>query len=225
MPQGAPMRLPPQVTGALSRLQGQLMAAQPAIQNAYAWHWLAARQAAPIPAFQELTQHMLWGLYGATALNGLLRFALSGRGTPVVMESIIDQINLINAAYDRTANILETLLQDQDVRELPPIRPWVQSLQALDQVRQNVQQPMQMVLTGLPWSFGAPMQLYPLREADLTWAESAHFPRTPEMQQPPMEREMQQQPEMGGDLSMETDGQSSAAEEPGTDETSGEAPA
>ena len=92
------MRLPAQVAGSMSRMQGLLQAAQPEIQAAYAAHWLAARQAAGAPHFQDLSQHMMMGLYGTTALGGLLRYALSGRATPDVVGGIIDQVH---AALER----------------------------------------------------------------------------------------------------------------------------
>jgi hypothetical protein len=153
------MRLPAEVAGALSRLQGQMMAAQPELQNAYAWHWLAAREAGGAPAFQQMTQGMLWGLYGSTALSGLLRHALSGRATPDVMAGIADQVRLIQESYDHARGALQEFVAQPDVRQIPAVQPMVRSLGALDRVYQAVQQPMQTVTGGITWPAGGPMPM------------------------------------------------------------------
>lgn len=70
---------------------------------------MAARQSPADPAFQQFTQHTL-GLYGATALNGLLRYALSGYATPEVMGGIIDQVKLIHRSYQGAAAALQEFL-------------------------------------------------------------------------------------------------------------------
>lgn len=169
MPAGTPVRLPAEVAGSLSRLQGQLMAAQPEIQNAYAMHWLALRQAGAIPAFQQMTQQMLWGLYGTTAMSGLLRQALSGRATPEVLAGIIDQVNLVQQSYNQAADSLREFLEIPEARDLPTVQPMVQSFRPLDQVYQAVQQPMQTVTTTLSWNPGAPLPLVQFPMAQLEW--------------------------------------------------------
>jgi hypothetical protein len=169
MPAGTPLRLPAQVAGSLSRMQGQLLAAQPELQNAYALHWLALRQAGGMPAFQQMTQHMLWGLYGTQALSGLLRHALSGRATVDVLSGIIDQMNLIRMSYDRARDSLQEFLQEPEAREFPTVPLMVRAFQPLDRVYAAVQQPMQTVSEALTWMPGIPLSMLPMQLAQLTW--------------------------------------------------------
>lgn len=160
-----PMRLPAEVAGSLSRLQGQLMEAQPHMQQAAAMHWLAMRQAGGIPAFQQMTQHMLWGIYGTTALRGFLNQALSGRSTPDVMGGLIDQVNLVRQSFSQAADTLQQVLGEPEVQQMPVMRPMVRSFRPLDQVYQAVQQPMQTVTTGLAWTPGATVPMVTMPQA------------------------------------------------------------
>lgn len=59
VPAGQPMRLPSEVGSSLFRVQGQIQAAHPHIQDAYAMHWMALRQAGFVPEFQRITRHTL----------------------------------------------------------------------------------------------------------------------------------------------------------------------
>ena len=154
------MRLPAEVAGSLSRLQGQLMAAQPEIQNAYAMHWLAAREAGAMPAFQQMTNPMLWGLYGKTALAGLLRYALSGRATPDVMAGTIDQTNLIQQSYTQAVQGMRNFMDQPESREFAMVPMMVSAWQPMDRVYQSMQAPMQTVSTGLSWRPGAPAPMF-----------------------------------------------------------------
>lgn len=151
MPAGNPVPLSAEVAGSLSRMQGLLQAAQPEIQNAYAAHWLAARQAAATPSFQPVTQQALMGLYGTTALSGLLRYALSGRATPEVLGGIIDQVNLIQQSYQGATAALQDFLQEEDVRELEGVRMMTRAFTPLDRVYQQMQPPSQTVVDGVRW--------------------------------------------------------------------------
>lgn len=165
MPAGSPMRLPPQVSGSLSRLQGQLQAAQPTLQNAYALHWLAMREAGFVPEFQQFTQHLLWGAYGTAALGGLLNYALTGRNTPEVMASVVDQLNLMQDQYGRAAQALQAFLQRPDSREFPAVQPMVAAMRPLDRLYQGVVQPAQTVTGGIRWIPGPLLDLPQLRAA------------------------------------------------------------
>jgi hypothetical protein len=169
MPSGSPMPLSAEVAGSLSRMQGQMMAAQPEVQNAYAMHWLAMREAGGMPAFQQMTQNMLWGLYGYNALSGLLRHALSGRATPTVMAGIIDQVNLIQQSYTRAASNMQEFLSQPEAQAFPMVPLMVRSFSPLDRVYQAVQRPMETVTTALTWNPGPPMAMVPIQQANLTW--------------------------------------------------------
>jgi len=151
MPMGSPMRLSAQVAGSMSRMQGLLQAAQPEIQSAYATHWLAARQAASAPGFQELSQNMLAGLYGTTALGGLLRYALSGRATPEVVGGIIDQVRLIQQSYEGAQQALQRFLANEEVRQMEGVQLMSRTLPQLDRFYQQMEQPAQAVLNGVEW--------------------------------------------------------------------------
>ena len=159
VPAGVPLPLSAEVAGSLSRLQGELQAAQPGIQRAYAMHWLAMRQAGGMPAFQRMTEPMLWGLYGTTALSGLLQLAITGRTTTEVMQGILDQLQLIQHSYGRAALALQELLQTPEARQLPAVPPMVQSLGPLSRVYQAVEAPMQTVLSGLTWYASTPVPM------------------------------------------------------------------
>jgi hypothetical protein len=161
------MRLPAEVAGSLSRLQGLLMAAEPEIQRSYATHWLAMREAGEVPAFQQMTQHLLWGLYGTTALRGLLREALSGRANPVVLAGIIDQLNLIQHSYRQAAAALGTFLALPEAREFDYVPAMVRSFEPLDRVYQAVQQPAQVITGTLRWVPGRPLSQVGVRIANL----------------------------------------------------------
>ncbi|HYF90767.1 MAG TPA: hypothetical protein VD969_00835 [Symbiobacteriaceae bacterium] len=165
MPMGAPVPLPAQVTGSLSRLQGQLQAANPAVQNAYALHWLAMREAGFVPEFQRFTQHMLWGAYGTLALNGLLRHALSGRATPEVMAGVVDQLNLLQEHYGGAAQSLREFLQRPEAQDFAAVGPMVAAMRPLDTVYQAVQQPAQAVMGNLRWRQGPLLDLPQIRAA------------------------------------------------------------
>ncbi|MFZ5814538.1 MAG: hypothetical protein ACOY93_04470 [Bacillota bacterium] len=176
---GTPMRLPAEVAGSLSRMQGLLQAAQPEIQSAFASHWLAARQAAAAPGFQQVTQNALLGLYGATALSGLLRCALSGRATPEVMGGIIDQVNLIQQAYQGATQALGDLLQDEQVRQLEGVRMMARNFTPLDAVYQNILPPAQTVVQGIRWSPAGTLPGFGIQRALIgsgTGAEAADGP-------------------------------------------------
>ncbi|MFS8639843.1 MAG: hypothetical protein LOD90_03345 [Symbiobacteriaceae bacterium] len=125
----------------MSRMQGLLQAAQPEIQAAYAAHWLAARQAAGAPYFQDLSQHMLMGLYGTTALGGLLRYALSGRATPEVVGGIIDQVRLIRQSYQGAREALQRFLEDEQVRSWSGVQLMGRTLPHLDRFYQQMEPP------------------------------------------------------------------------------------
>lgn len=165
MPMGTPMRLPAEVAGAMSRMQGLLQAAQPEIQTAYAAHWLAARQAAAAPAFQQLTQQAVLGLYGTTALSGLLRYALSGRATPEVVGGIIDQVNLIQQAYQGATTALQEFLQDPDVQELDGVQTMTRAFTPLDRVYQHLDTPGRMVVQGVSWVPSGTVPGFPVERA------------------------------------------------------------
>ena len=167
MPMGGPMRLPAQVAGSMSRMQGLLQAAQPEIQAAYAAHWLAARQAAGAPHFQDLSQHMMMGLYGTTALGGLLRYALSGRATPDVVGGIIDQVQLIRQSYEGAQQALERFLGDEEVRSLSGVQLMGRTLPHLDRFYQQMQQPAQAVLSGVDWQESGEVPGWPVRRAEV----------------------------------------------------------
>lgn len=173
MPMGTPMRLPANVAGSMSRMQGLLQAAQPNVQSAYAAHWLAARQAAAAPAFQNLTQHMTMGLYGTTALSGLLRYALSGRATPEVVGGIIDQVRLIQQSYQGATQALEEFLQNEDVRNEEGVQLMTGTLPPLDRVYGNLQAPAETVVNGIPWVPSGPVPGFPVERALVGFGESA----------------------------------------------------
>ncbi|MDB4896269.1 MAG: hypothetical protein JWN15_2531 [Firmicutes bacterium] len=177
VPAGAPMRLPPQVAGSLSRLQGMLQRSQPQIQNAYAAHWLALRQAGGVPEFQTFTQHMAWGAYGTMALGGLLRHALAGRGQPEVVAGIVDQLHLLQHHYGEAAQSLQAFLQRPDAADYPAVRPMVDALRPLDQVYQAAQPPKHTVLNGLPWHPGPMLDLPQIQGA--TWEVPEVLPEPP----------------------------------------------
>ncbi len=167
MPMGSPMRLPAQVAGSMSRMQGLLQAAQPDIQSAAASHWLAARQAASEPGFQELSQNMLLGLYGTTALSGLLRYALSGRATPEVVGGIIDQVQLIQQSYQGAQQALQRFLENEDARQLEGVQLMSRTLPQLDRFHQQMEQPAQAVLNGLEWQPAGSVEGWPVERADI----------------------------------------------------------
>ena len=167
MPMGGPMRLPAQVAGSMSRMQGLLQAAQPEIQSAYAAHWLAARQAAGAPHFQDLSQHMLTGLYGTTALGGLLRYALSGRATPEVVGGIIDQVQLIRHSYEGAQQALGRFLEDEEVRSLSGVQLMGRTLPHLDRFYQQMEQPAQAVLNGVEWAPSGAIQGWPIERSEV----------------------------------------------------------
>lgn len=181
MPMGSPMRLPAQVAGSMSRMQGLLQAAHPEIQAAYASHWLAARQAAGAPGFQQLSQHMMTGLYGATALGGLLRYALSGRATPEVVGGIIDQVNLIQHSYQGAQESLQQVLGDEEVRGIPGVQLMSRTLPQLDRFHQQMQQPAQTVLNGVQWSSSGALPGWPMERAVVGSGEDGW----PQSQMPP----------------------------------------
>ncbi len=167
MPDGNPVRLSAEVAGSLSRMQGLLQAAQPEIQSAYAAHWLAARQVGDNTAFQQMTNHALQGLYGTTALSGMLRWALSGRGTPEVMGGIIDQVNLIQQAYTGATNALNQVLQEPEKQGNPAVRFMTRSFTPLDGVYQQMVPPAQTVVQGLPWAGAAQVPGFPIQQANI----------------------------------------------------------
>lgn len=180
MPPGAPMRLPAEVAGSMSRMQGLLQAAQPEIQSAYAAHWLAARQASAAPSFQQLTGQMITGLYGTTALSGLLRYALSGRATPEVVGGIIDQVNLIQESYQGATSALNQFLEDPDVRELEGVQMMTRALTPLDRVYQQLQGPGQTVVTQVSWVPSGTIQGFPIERALIDFGtEQPPTPQTP----------------------------------------------
>jgi len=156
---GVPVPLSAEVAGSLSRLQGELQAALPGIQRAYAMHWLAMRQAGGMPAFQRITEPMLWGLYGTTALSGLLQLALTGRATTEVMQGILDQLHVIQQSYGQAAGALQAFLQTPEARQLSAVPPMVQSLEPLSHVYQAVDAPMRTVLSGLRWYGSTPVPM------------------------------------------------------------------
>lgn len=178
MPAGTPVPLPADVAGSLSRMQGLLQANQPEIQNAYALHWLATREAGGIPQFQQMTQQMLWGLYGTVALQGLLRFALSGRGTPEVLSGIIDQANLIRQSYTQAADSLRQFLELPEAQQFPSVPMMVRGLAPLDRVYQAFQQPIETVLTGVPFTPGPTINMIPLQQSLVTWPPAPPIPET-----------------------------------------------
>lgn len=180
MPMGTPMRLSAEVAGAMSRMQGLLQAAQPEIQSAMASHWLAARQAAAAPAFQDLTRQMMMGLYGTTALSGLLRYALSTRATPEVVGGIVDQVNLIQRSYQGATQALQQFLGDEAVQEQPGVQLMTRSLAPLDRFYQQMQGPGQMVLQGVNWAPSGPVPGFPVERSLLGFAgDQAPPPMTP----------------------------------------------
>lgn len=159
------MRLPAEVAGAMSRMQGLLQAAQPEIQSAAAAHWLAARQAAAAPGFEALTRQMMLGIYGTTALSGLLRYALSSRATPEVVGGIIDQVRLIQESYQGAQQALGQFLQEQDVRELDGVETMTRALPPLDRFYQQMQAPGQMVTQGINWVPAGVLPGFPVERA------------------------------------------------------------
>lgn len=167
VPAGVPMGLPAQVAGSLSRLQGQLQSVHPYVQNAYAMHWLAMREAGFMPEFQRFTQHMLWGAYGTHALGGLLRHALSGRATPDVMAGVVDQLNLLQEHYGRAAEALQEYLQKPEAQEFTYTQPMVAAMRPLDQVYRATQEPRQTVVSGVRWTPGPLLDLPQIRAATL----------------------------------------------------------
>lgn len=136
------------------------MAAQPELQNAYAMHWLAAREAGAMPAFQQMTQPMLWGLYGKTALAGLLRYALSGRATPDVMAGIVDQMNLIQQSYTQSVQGMRNFMDQPETGDFAMVAGMSRAWQPMDRVYQNMQTPFQTVMGGVQWSPGAPAPMF-----------------------------------------------------------------
>lgn len=162
---GTPMRLPADVAGAMSRMQGLLQAAQPEIQSAMASHWLAVRQAAGAPGLQPLTQQVMLGLYGTTALSGLLRYALSGRATPEVVGGIVDQIRLIHEAYQGAAQSLEQFLGDEDVQQLNSVQLMARSFRPLDRFYQQIQASGQTVVQGVNWVPAGLLPGFPVERA------------------------------------------------------------
>jgi len=161
------MRLSAQVAGSMSRMQGLLQAAQPDIQSAYASHWLAARQAAAEPGFQELSQNMLMGLYGTTALGGLLRYALSGRATPEVVGGIIDQINLIHQSYNGAQQALQQFLGNEGVRQTEGVQLMSRTLPQMDRFHQQLEPAAQAVLNGVEWQPSGTVEGWPVERAVL----------------------------------------------------------
>lgn len=151
----------------MSRMQGLLQAAQPDIQSAYASHWLAARQAAGEPGFRELSQNMLMGLYGTTALSGLLRYALSGRATPEVVGGIIDQVQLIQQSYQGAQQSLQQFLENEQTREMEGVQLMGRTLPHLDRFHQQMEQPAQAVLNGLEWQPSGTVEGWPVERAVL----------------------------------------------------------
>ncbi|MBY6275411.1 hypothetical protein [Symbiobacterium thermophilum] len=184
MPTGGPVRLPAQVAGSMSRMQGLLQAAQPEIQSAYASHWLAARQAAGRPYFQDLSQHMMMGLYGTTALGGLLRYALSGRATPEVVGGIIDQVQLIRQSYEGAQQALERFLEDEEVRSLSGVQLMSRTLPHLDRFYQQMEQPGQAVLNGIEWQPSEEVQGWPVRRAEVGGPARGWQPPLPRWESP-----------------------------------------
>jgi len=167
MPMGTPMRLPAQVAGSMSRMQGLLQAAQPEIQSAYASHWLAARQAAAAPGFQQLSQNMMMGLYGTTALGGLLRYALSGRATPEVVGGIIDQVHLIQQSYQGAQESLRQFLSDESVQDLSGVQLMSRTMPQMDRFYQQMEQPAQTVLSDVDWYHTGTMEGWPIQRAEV----------------------------------------------------------
>lgn len=157
----------------MSRMQGLIQAAQPEIQTAYATHWLAARQAGAAPTFHALTQQMMNGLYGITAMQGLLRFALSGRATPEVMGGIIDQVNLINNSYQGATAALGQFLQEQDVQSLEGVQMMTRALRPLDRFYQQMQGPGQTVSQGISWVPAGPIPGFGVERALLGYGEGS----------------------------------------------------
>jgi len=149
----------------MSRMQGLLQAAQPEIQSAYASHWLAARQAAGEPGFQALSQNMLMGLYGTTALSGLLRYALSGRATPEVVGGIIDQVQLIQQSYQGAQQSLQQFLDNERTRDMEGVQLMSRTLPQLDRFYQQMEQPAQAVLNGVAWYPSGSVQGWPVERA------------------------------------------------------------
>lgn len=189
MPAGTPMRLPADVAGSMSRMQGLLQAAQPEIQSAYAAHWLATRQAAGAPGLQQLTNQMMTGLYGTTALSGLLRYALSGRATPEVVGGIIDQVHLIQESYQGATGALQEFLQEEDVQELDGVRMMTRALTPLDRVYQQLQPPGQTVVESISWVPSGILPGFPIERALVGFGpERPPTPGTPTaLPEPPVE--------------------------------------
>lgn len=185
MPMGNPMRLPANVAGSMSRMQGLLQAAQPNIQSAYAAHWLAARQAGAVPGFSNLTQHLMMGLYGTTALSGLLRYALSSRATPEVVGGIIDQVNLIQQSYEGATQALQELLENEEARGNEGVQFMSRSLRPLDRVYQNLREPGRVVTETIRWTPSGQVPGFPVERAMIGGPQ----PRTQQPQQnmPPQE--------------------------------------
>lgn len=183
-PAGNPMRLTAPVAGALSQMQGQFMAAQPEIQNAYAMHWLAFRHAGGVPAFQQLTQNMLWGAYSTLAMQGLLRHALSGRATPEVMAGMVDQARIMQDSYRGATNAMTQFLQEPDARDLPAVPQMAQSFRPLDRVYQGTQQPMETILQDVPWIPSTPLAMVNVPRAmipEQTERTNDEIPPSPKM--------------------------------------------
>jgi hypothetical protein len=165
LPNGVPIQLSDEVAGSLSRMQGILQAAEPAIEHAAAVHWLAARQAGGMPAFQQMTQQALLGFYATLALRGLLRFALTGQATTEVMGAIIDQIRLMQLSFRETDRALAQLLMATDARELTAIPMMVEAFRRLIPVYRSLEQPAMTVLQSVRWRPASPLIIVPLQEA------------------------------------------------------------
>jgi len=174
-------------------MQGLLQAAQPEIQAAYASHWLAARQAAAAPGFQQLSQNMMMGLYGATALSGLLRYALSGRATPEVVGGIVDQVNLIQNSYQGAQESLQQFLGDETVQDLSGVQLMSRTLPQLDRFHQQMQQPAQTVLNDVQWSRSGTLPGWPIERALVGFGEDGW------QEAPQWERGQGQMPEGGAE--------------------------
>lgn len=160
-----PVRLSERVAGSLSRLQGLLQAAAPAISDAYAAHWLATREAGRIPEFQQATAPMLWGLYGMEALSGLLRIALTGRATTEVLGGIIDMLNLINLSFQQADMAWARFLQRAEALDLRTVPRFIETLQPLGRTFAQMQEPARAVLQGVDWRPWVPSGLVPMRHA------------------------------------------------------------
>lgn len=166
-PYGRPMQLPADVSGALSRIQGLLQAAAPQIQDAYAAHWLALRQAGFVPEFQQATQQLLWALYSTTALSGLVGHALSGRAYPDLMGAIIDQLHLLNESHRRAADLMNRFLHRPDVTGFPYVRPMVEAFRPLLHLLDQLRQPADTVIRGIRWIPGPMLDMPGIVRADL----------------------------------------------------------